>query len=209
MPAPKEEQFLPSDALMVTQVLESMGIKEYEPTVVHQLLEFMYRNVAEVLQVAEAFQERAGLSQKGIGLEDVMLAIQAKAITSFVTPPSQDTLQALADRRNKMALPALDKQKFGFRLPPPEDCLIAPNFQFHPRNAPEAMDWEDDPIPTGAGTEPVNGPPTRHLKSDTQRKATHEAFQDTEVAGSDTLAAGAARDSSHTAVEHGATEMQS
>ena len=60
------------------------------------------------------------------------------------------TLQALADRRNKMALPALDKQKFGFRLPPPEDCLVAPNFQFHPRNAPEAMDWEDDPIPTGA-----------------------------------------------------------
>lgn len=30
------------------------GIKEYEPRVVHQLLDFMYRNVAEVLQVAEA-----------------------------------------------------------------------------------------------------------------------------------------------------------
>ena len=29
------------------------GIKEYEPRVVHQLLDFMYRNVAEVLQVAE------------------------------------------------------------------------------------------------------------------------------------------------------------
>ena len=31
----------------------SQGIKEYEPRVVHQLLDFMYRNVAEVLQVAE------------------------------------------------------------------------------------------------------------------------------------------------------------
>lgn len=72
---------LPSDALVIKQVLESMvpvavegslavcgshtaaampeiccglqGIKEYEPRVVHQLLDFMYRNVAEVLQVAE------------------------------------------------------------------------------------------------------------------------------------------------------------
>ena len=91
MPVPKEDNLLPSDALVVKQVLDSMvplclctgrcwslprhaydqlvtcigrltsssfdttqGIKEYEPKVVHQLLDFMYRNVAEVLQVAEA-----------------------------------------------------------------------------------------------------------------------------------------------------------
>ena len=91
MPAPKEEEMMPSDALAIKQVLESMvilistplvpladflgagplhqftdsvieskacgsnlqGIKEYETRVVHQLLDFMYRNVAEVLQVAE------------------------------------------------------------------------------------------------------------------------------------------------------------
>ena len=29
------------------------GVKEYEPRVVHQLLDFMYRNVAEVVQAAE------------------------------------------------------------------------------------------------------------------------------------------------------------
>lgn len=58
------------------------------------------------------------------------------------------TLQVMADRRNKIALPAL-ATKYGFRLPPPEDCLIAPIFQFHPRNAPENMEWEDDPIPAG------------------------------------------------------------
>ncbi len=57
-------------------------------------------------------------------------------------------LQSMADRRNKIALPAL-ATKHGFRLPPPEDCLIAPNFQFHPHNAPEQMDWEEDPIPAG------------------------------------------------------------
>ena len=57
-------------------------------------------------------------------------------------------LQSMAERRNKIALPAL-ATKYGFRLPPPEDCLIAPNFQFHPHNAPENMDWEEDPIPAG------------------------------------------------------------
>lgn len=81
---------MPSDALVIKQVLDSMvcavpcqcdqasactafsssqlctcfasgqtlfwvqGVKEYEPKVVHQLLDFMYRNVTEVLQVAEA-----------------------------------------------------------------------------------------------------------------------------------------------------------
>ncbi|KAL3135212.1 Transcription initiation factor TFIID subunit 9B [Trebouxia sp. C0009 RCD-2024] len=35
------------------------GIKDYEPRVVQQLLDFVYRNVAEVLQVAEAFSNRA------------------------------------------------------------------------------------------------------------------------------------------------------
>jgi len=57
-------------------------------------------------------------------------------------------LKLMADRRNKIALPAL-ATKYGFRLPPPEDCLIAPNFQFHPHNAPENLDWEEDPIPAG------------------------------------------------------------
>ncbi|KAL3135215.1 Transcription initiation factor TFIID subunit 9B, variant 4 [Trebouxia sp. C0009 RCD-2024] len=36
-----------------------LGIKDYEPRVVQQLLDFVYRNVAEVLQVAEAFSNRA------------------------------------------------------------------------------------------------------------------------------------------------------
>lgn len=177
MPAPKEDELLPSDGVVIKQVLDSMGIKEYEPRVVHQLLDFMYRNVAEVLHVAEAFSDRAGSVKREIGMEDVMLAIQAKATTSFVTPPSQDALQLMADRRNKIALPAI-ATKYGFRLPPPEDCLIAPNFQFHPHNAPENMDWEEDPIPAGIGTEPTKGPPARGLKDHVHdMKAQHPAFR--------------------------------
>ena len=38
----------------------------------------------------QAFSDRAGSNKKEVGMEDVMLAIQAKAMTSFVTPPSQE-----------------------------------------------------------------------------------------------------------------------
>ena len=59
----------------------------------------------------------------------------------------------MADRRNKTALPAL-ATKYGFRLPPPEDCLIAPNFQFHPQKPAADMDWEESNLSTGATTQP-------------------------------------------------------
>ena len=57
-------------------------------------------------------------------------------------------LQAMADRRNKVALPAL-ATKYGFRLPPPDDCLIAPNFQFHPQKPAADMDWEESNLSSG------------------------------------------------------------
>lgn len=58
------------------------------------------------------------------------------------------TLQAMADRRNRVALPALTT-KYGFRLPPPDDCLIAPNFQFQPHEPPDEMDWDEDTVNAG------------------------------------------------------------
>ena len=44
----------------------------------------------------QAFGDRAGSNKKEIAMEDVMLAIQAKTTTSFVTPPSQDVSQLLS-----------------------------------------------------------------------------------------------------------------
>lgn len=60
-------------------------------------------------------------------------------------------LQAMANRRNSTALPSTATAKYGFRLPPPDDCLIAPNVQFHPRDPPQNMSWEDKPITAGTG----------------------------------------------------------
>ena len=58
----------------------------------------------------------------------------------------------MADRRNRIALPAL-ATKYGFRLPPPEDCLIAPSFQFHPQKPTADMDWEENDLTSGAGSD--------------------------------------------------------
>ncbi len=51
---------LPSDAVAVRNVLRSMGVKEYEPRVVHMLLDFMYQYVSDVLLDAEEYAEDAG-----------------------------------------------------------------------------------------------------------------------------------------------------
>lgn len=94
------------------------GVLEYEPRVVLQLLDFLYRYVSETLQDADvrvvaacfvlagrvvylgdasllfacmqAYSERASKSRSEIMPEDVMLAIQSREAFCFVQPPPQD-----------------------------------------------------------------------------------------------------------------------
>ena len=95
------------------------GVLEYEPRVVLQLLDFLYRYVSETLQDADvrvvaaycalagtvvylgnacillfarmqAYSERAIKSRSEIMPEDVMLAIQSREAFCFVQPPPQD-----------------------------------------------------------------------------------------------------------------------
>lgn len=115
----------PQDAVIIRQLLDSMGVEEYEPRVVHQLLDFMYGYVAGTLQDAEAYGERAGLPKGTVEVDDVLTAIQSRATFSFVQPPSQDILTALAEKRNKQPLPEIGKAH-GLRLPPEDACLTAP-----------------------------------------------------------------------------------
>jgi len=49
----REETVVPQDARTVQKILQSMNVEEYEPRVVQQLLDFMYRHVNEVLEDAE------------------------------------------------------------------------------------------------------------------------------------------------------------
>eukprot|EP00873_Tetraselmis_striata_P007094 jgi/Tetstr1/427358/TSEL_017525.t1 len=99
---------LPSDAVQIKEILASQGVHDYEPRVVNQLLDFVYRYSADILQDAEVYAEHAGNAPGAVELADVETAIELNAATSFVSAPGPDVLQELADTLNKIRPPAED-----------------------------------------------------------------------------------------------------
>lgn len=63
----------PRDAKVIATILKAMGVEEFQPRVVNQQMEFLYRYVTEVLQDAQLYMEHAGRSE--ISLEDVQLVL--------------------------------------------------------------------------------------------------------------------------------------
>lgn len=94
---------MPQEAKIVALILQSMGVEEYEPNVIHQFLEFMHRYVADVLQDALVYADHA--SKSTLDLEDVRLAIQSRVNYSFTQPPPRDFLLEMAQSKNSIPLP--------------------------------------------------------------------------------------------------------
>lgn len=93
---------VPKDAKVISLLLKSINITDYEPKVINQLMEFMHRKpqliffcnlnilfflgyVAEVLLDAEEYKIHAGRDQ--IDIEDLKLAVQSRVSHSFIQPP--------------------------------------------------------------------------------------------------------------------------
>ncbi|XP_051955405.1 transcription initiation factor TFIID subunit 9-like isoform X1 [Xyrauchen texanus] len=93
---------VPKDAQVMIQILKDMGITEYEPRVINQMLEFTYN--------------------------DIRLAIQCRVDQSFTSPPPRDFLLEIARQKNMAPLPLI-KPYTGPRLPPDRYCLTAPNYR--------------------------------------------------------------------------------
>lgn len=113
------------DAQTMICVLKDMGIDEYEPKIVNQLLEFSYRYITNLLEDAKAFSNHA--SKKNIDSEDIKMAIKSKVDYSFTTTPPRDLLIDISKSKNKNPLPPI-KFSAGIRLPPDRFCLHAPNY---------------------------------------------------------------------------------
>ncbi|CAI5495277.1 unnamed protein product [Closterium sp. Naga37s-1] len=103
-----------------------MGVEDYEPRVVHQLLEFAYRYMTDVLGEARVYAEHAGHAT--LEVDDVRLAVQAKVSTSFSQPPPREMLMELARARNAVPIPPIAGSGL-FALPPEAECLLQPNVQ--------------------------------------------------------------------------------
>lgn len=114
---------LPRDAKLTCLLLESLGVSEYDPLVIHQLLELSNRHVTQILTDAALYAEHA--DRKDISLEDCKLALQGKLSSTFTSPPSKDFLLELAEKKNSIPLPQIP-EKFGLRLPAERLTITAP-----------------------------------------------------------------------------------
>ncbi|NP_001090516.1 TATA-box binding protein associated factor 9b S homeolog [Xenopus laevis] len=116
----------PKDAQVMAQILKDMGITEYEPRVINQMLEFTYRYVTTILEDAKIYSSHAKKSD--VDADDVRLAIQCRTDQSFTSPPPRDFLLDIARQKNQTPLPLI-KPYAGPRLPPDRYCLTAPNYR--------------------------------------------------------------------------------
>lgn len=113
------------DVQTMISVLKDMGIEEFEPRVINQLLEFSYRYITNLLEDAKAFSNHA--AKKTIDSEDIKMAIKSKVDYSFTTTPPRDLLMEISKAKNKNPLPPI-KYHAGIRLPPDRFCLHAQNY---------------------------------------------------------------------------------
>ncbi|XP_076982766.1 transcription initiation factor TFIID subunit 9B-like [Tamandua tetradactyla] len=116
----------PRDTLVMAQILKDMGITDYEPRVINQMLEFAFRYVTTILDDAKIYSNHA--KKPNVDADDVRLAIQFRADHSFTSPPPRDFLLDIARQKNQTPLPLI-KPYAGPRLPPDRYCLTAPNYR--------------------------------------------------------------------------------
>lgn len=103
-----------------------MGINEFEPRVVNQLLEFSYRYISTMLQEAKVYAAHA--RRNAVELDDVRIAVQMHVDNNLTSPPPRDLLVEVAAKRNAIPLP-IPRQCGGLSLPPERFCLTATNYR--------------------------------------------------------------------------------
>ena len=138
---------LPRDAHLVIAVLRSMGVTEYDPHVLHQLLEFLHRYCTEIFHEGHQYAEHAGRSQ--LECEDVQLALRLKAAASQTGASS--LIEWMARERNREPLPPAPTSA-GVQLPPQRLCLLKVNYQLDSHGQADAA--ESSPLPTTSIPQP-------------------------------------------------------
>lgn len=131
-----QTKHIPKDAQVIMSIMKDMGIVDYEPRVINQLLEFTYRYVTCILDDARVFANHA--KKKVIDLDDVRLAVQMQLDKSFTTPPPREVLLDVARSKNITPLPLI-KPHCGLRLPPDRYCLSSCNYKLVKTHIPKKL----------------------------------------------------------------------
>lgn len=122
----QQTKTIPKDAQVIMSIMRDMDINEYEPRVINQLLEFIYRYVACILEDAKAYANHA--KKKSIDLDDVKLALSIQLEQMFTNPPPREVLADVARTKNNTPLPFI-KPHCGIRLPQDRYCLSSCNLR--------------------------------------------------------------------------------
>ncbi|XP_003426479.1 transcription initiation factor TFIID subunit 9 [Nasonia vitripennis] len=123
---PSHVKHVPKDAQVIVSIMKDMGITDYEPKVINQLLEFTYRYVTCILDDSKIYANHS--KKKFIDLEDVRLAVKLQLDRTFTNPPPRDVLIEVAKAKNSIPLPFV-KPNNGLRLPPDRYCLNGTNYK--------------------------------------------------------------------------------
>lgn len=142
----------PRDAATVERILNSMGVGDYEPGVLHQLLAFMHAHCADVFSDGATYAAHAG--REHIECEDVRLVCRLKSAEAQIT--SAPFLDWLSRERNRQPIPAAPTSTSGIQLPLQKHCLLTANYDLVARPAAAPEDGTDrDSRPVGSrGAEP-------------------------------------------------------
>lgn len=114
------------DAQVIDAILKEMSVGEYEPRVVHQLMEFTNRYVTSILQEAQVFSTYA--KKDSIDLDDVQLAVNMQTDKTVTSPPPKELLLEVARDKNNQPLPQI-KPHNGLRIPFDRYTLIGTNYK--------------------------------------------------------------------------------
>jgi transcription initiation factor TFIID subunit 9B len=151
----------PRDTRLVHIFLANLGVTAYQERVPLQLMDFAYRYTSSTLQDAlhltsEGYGSSASFLPTGRGsapanhpdmssvtLSALRLSIASRTHYQFNPNLPKEFYQEIAQERNRVALPAVDRD-WGLRLPPEQYCLTGEGW-----NLKDEWDTEGDEKPEG------------------------------------------------------------
>ncbi|XP_065578685.1 transcription initiation factor TFIID subunit 9B-like [Artemia franciscana] len=110
-------------------MIKELGVQQYDPRVVNQLLDFVYKYVTSMLDDSKIYSNHA--NKKNIDIEDVRLAVALRVEKDFTTPPPREVLMDIARTKNALPLPPV-KAHCGLRLPADRYCFTECNYKLKP-----------------------------------------------------------------------------
>lgn len=93
---------IPRDAAVMHAILKEMGVKLYDPRVVNQMLEYVYRYITSVVEEARVYSTYA--KKKSVDLDDIRLATKMLTEKSLTSVPPREVLLIYSFQFNSIGL---------------------------------------------------------------------------------------------------------